>query len=149
MRTITTTILCLLLAVLAGCNRTEGLPTPDPATFGETRVYKAAEEVGKSGETLSPDGAFEDRYLGAGVSLSYFPADNEFKGALINFSGFTTWDVTIEVRLSNGTVLRPEPVKKLKNRGVVPIVLKASEEPFTSWTGSIRASKWDGNYWDG
>lgn len=147
MRTIT--ILCLLLAILAGCNRTEGLPTPDPATLGETRVFTTPEEVGKSGETLSPEGSFDDTYLGARVSLAYYPADNEFNGAVYNLSGFTTWDVTIEVRLSNGTVLRPKPVKKLKNGDVVPIVLKASDEPFTSWTGSIRASKWDGNYWDG
>ena len=139
MRTIT--ILCLLLAVLAGCNRTEELPTPDPATLGETRVYTVPEEVGKSGETLSPEGSFDDTYLGARVFLSYYPADNEFKGMVYNVTHFTTRDVTIEVRLSNGTELRPKPLKRLKKGDFVPIVLKASDEPFTSWTGSIRASE--------
>ena len=78
---------------------------------------------------------------GARVSLAYYPADNEFRGMVYNVTYSTVRDVIIEVRLSNGTELRPKPVKKLKNGDFVPIVLKASDEPFTSWTGSIRASE--------
>ena len=141
MRTIT--ILCLLLAILAGCNRTEGLPTPDPATLGETRVFTTLEEVGKSGETLSPEGSFDDTYVWAhGCPWpTILPTMNSMARSITSRASPTVRDVTIEVRLSNGTVLRPKPVKKLKNGDVVPIVLKASDEPFTSWTGSIRASK--------
>ena len=143
MRTIT--ILCLLFAVLAACNRDDGFPAPDPAALGETRTFAAPEVVGKNGEELPLDVSFDDTYWGARLFLSYYPGDREFRGMVFNVGGTTRPEITVEVRLSNGTELRAAPVKRLKVGDFKPVALKAPDEPFTSWTVNLWATESSGD----
>ena len=142
MRTIT--MLCLLLAVLAGCNRNDVPQDVDDVLLedGETREYTAPEEVGGYGETLSLDGTFDSTYAGARLSLSYYPDDNEFRGVTF-FDGYfgPARNVAFEISLSNGVVLRPKPIKKLSYGDIVPVVFKASDEPFDTWSAIIKVDE--------
>ena len=93
---------------------------------------------GESGEESGTQLGLGDTYDavrgGARLIIAYDRGRNAFVGTVRNVTNGALERVRVEVHLSNGIELGPTTPMDLAPGQVVDVVLKASEQPFESWS---------------
>ena len=108
----------IVACLIAACS---GVSLPTGSDEESARQYAAGE-------------IYDQTRLGARLILSYDSDTNTFMGTVENITSTTLSQVRVEVHLSNGIELGPTTPVNLAPGQTIPITLKASSQPFTTWS---------------
>ena len=104
----------------------------------ESGEHRSESESGEGGEESGAQFALSETFdsirAGARLVLSYDSTANAFTGTVENTTEDTLRRVRVEVHLSNGIELGPTTPVDLAPGQIVHITLRASSQPFTSWS---------------
>ena len=99
----------------------------NPASSPRGSDEESAQQFGK-------DETYDHTRAGARLILSYDAEASAFTGSVENTTSATLRQVRVEVHLSNGTELGPTPPEDLAPGQSIPITLRATSDPFDTWS---------------
>ena len=110
----------------------------DNSGESESSEHSGESDSGEGGEESGAQFALSETFdsirAGARLVLSYDSTANAFTGTVENTTEDTLRRVRVEVHLSNGIELGPTTPVDLAPGQIVHITLRASSQPFTSWS---------------
>ena len=126
----------VLLLAFAGCRGSS--ESGEHEGGSESSEHESGPETGEgdeeSGAQFGKSDVFDQVRAGARLVLSYDSSANAFTGTVENTTGATLRRVRVEVHLSNGIELGPTTPVDVSPGQVVPVTLRASSRPFTTWS---------------
>ncbi len=136
-------VIVLSVFAIAGCSDGESSSGEEgrSGTNEHSREAESGEEDGGGGEDGEESGTefglgdtFDEVRAGARLILSYDADANAFNGTVENTTRSNLSRVRVEVHLSNGIELGPTTPVDLASGESIDVTLRASTQPFTSWS---------------
>ena len=140
-----------LAALLVGCGGGEHGGSEGSGEHGGSDEHGASEqgesdEGEESGTQFTRTEVYDHVRAGARLIIRYDAASNTFIGTVENVTADTLERVRVEVHLSNGVELGPTTPTDLAPGGVLDVTLRATAQPFDTWSAHPEVGSEEGEH---